>query len=310
MFKKRPRPSTCPSKREAGYWRKRLFKNSFNYRGKRVEVRFWSVKIQLFGKRKTFPLGSRRRAQAAEEACLIYQMLVEHGWEATNQTRVRQRPQSRTAPGLQISPASIPFDGAYWKHRLILRKFPEPPMSTAKSEFSIRIEHDRKSQFFPLGTGDENEAAGRAMLIYRTVVNEGWDHANESFPRELSLALRWQDNPLAWTYTTIHTRQNGGPVKPVPDRASLPAERSIVFIERDAGIRHALAACANGQEGFRCDTSFDGAKEAVREIPRRRVDLVLANHDFPDEAGVACFEELQRARPGLVVLSYSVFMDC
>ena len=309
MSKKRPRQSNGPSKREAAYWRRRLFKNSFSYRGKHVEVRCWSVKIQLFGKRKTFSLSSRRRAQAAEEACLIYQTLVEHGWEATNESRVRQGSQSRAAPGPQISPASIPFDGAYWTHRLILRKFPEPPTSTAKSEFSIRIEHDRKSQFFPLGTGDENEAADRAMRIYRTVVNEGWDRANESFPRELSLALRWQDNPLAWTYTTIHTRQSSGPAKPVPHQTSLPLERNIVFIEQDAGIRFALAACANSQEGFRCDTSFGGAQEAAREIPRRRVDMVLANHDLPDEAGVACFEELQRVRPGLVVLSYSVFMD-
>jgi DNA-binding NarL/FixJ family response regulator len=121
--------------------------------------------------------------------------------------------------------------------------------------------------------------------------------------------LRWQDNPLAWTYTTIHTRRTGGPSKPAPNHATLPLERHIVFIEHDAGIRFALAAHANSQEGFRCDTAFVGAAEALSEIPRRRVDMVLANHDLPDEAGVACFEELQRVRPGLVVLSYSIFAD-
>lgn len=267
------------------------------------------MKIQHFGKRKTFSLSSHQRAQAADEACQIYQTIIEHGWEAMNHSLVKHGSPSRATRGLQISSASIPVDGAYWKHRLILRKYPEPLPSQSNKEFSIRIEHARTSQYFPLRTSDEKAAADAAMRIYRTVVNKGWDRANESFPRELSLALRWQDNPLAWTYTTIHTRRISGPSEPAPNHAALPLERNIVFIERDAGIRFALAACANSQEGFRCDTAFAGAAEALREIPRRRVDLVLANHDLPDEAGVACFEELQRARPGLVVLSYSVFTD-
>jgi len=309
VFKNRPRASALPSKREPAYWRQRLFKNSFTYQGKRVEVRSWSVKIQLFGKRKTFSLSSRHRAQAAEEACQIYQTLIEHGWEATNHSHLEHGSQSRVAAGSRISPASIRFDGAYWIHRLILRKYPEPLQSPAKSEFSIRIEHARSRQYFPLGTSDENEAALRAMSIYRTVVNKGWDRANESFPRELSLALRWQDNPLAWTYTTIHTRRSSDPAKPVRDRSGQPPPRNVVFIEPDAGIRFALASCANSQEGYRCDTAFTGAGEALREIPRLRVDLVLANHDLLDETGVRCFEELHQVRPGLVVLSYSVFTD-
>ena len=309
MFKKRPRSSASPAKREPAYWRERLFKNAFTYKGKRVEIRAWSVKFQLFGKRKTFSLSSRHRAQAAEEACQIYQTISEQGWEATNHSPMETDAQSPVAPDSQISPASIPFDGAYWKHRIILRKYPEPLQSKSNSEFSIRIEHARTSQYFPLGTSDENEAANRAMRIYGTVVNKGWASANENFPRELSLALRWQDNPLAWTYTTMHTRQSNGPAKPVPHQTGQPLERSVVFIEPDAGIRFALAACANSQKGFRCDIAFAGAAEALREIPRRPVDIVLANHDLPDEVGVACFEELHRVRPRLVVLSYSVFMD-
>jgi DNA-binding NarL/FixJ family response regulator len=309
VFKKRPRAAALPSKREPAYWRQRLFKNSFTYRGQRVEVRSWSVKIQFFGKRKTFSLGSRHCARAAEEACQIYQTLIEHGWEATNHKQVAHGSPSRAASDSRKSPASIPFDGAYWMHRLILRKYPEPLQSPAKSQFSIRIEHARTWQYFPLGTSDEKEAALRAMSIYRTVINQGWDRANARFPRELSLALRWQDNPLAWTYTTIHTRPRSEPAKPVFDRSGRPPERHVVFIEPDAGIRFALAHCASSQEGYRCDTAFTGAREAQREIPRRRVDLVLTNYDLLDETGVACLEELHRVRPGLVVLSYSVFTD-
>jgi DNA-binding NarL/FixJ family response regulator len=309
VFKKRPRATALPSKQEPAYWRGRLFKNSFTYQGKRREVRNWSVKIQLFGKRKTFSLSSRHRAQAAAEACQIYQILTEHGWEATNHSHVKHGSQFPVAAGSRISPASIPFDGAYWRRRLILRKYPEPLQPSAKGEFSVRIEHARTKQYFPLGTSDENEAALRAMSIYRTVVNKGWDRANERFHRELSFALRWQDSPLAWTYTTIHTRRSGGVPAPVPDRPGQPPARNVVFIEPDAGIRFALVACANSQEGYRCDAAVSGAREALREIQRRRVDLVLANHDSLGETDVACLEELHQIRPGLVVLPYSVFAD-
>lgn len=309
MFKKRLRTTTRSSKRDPAYWRDCLYKNVFSYKGRQVEVRAWSVKIQLLGKRKAFTLSSRSRAQAAGEACQIYQTIVEHGWEALNHSRARTGSQSHVAPGLQISPVSISYDGEYWKHRLIHRKYPEPSPSQPDHAFSVRIEHARTSHYFPLGTSDENEAVARAMRIYRTVVNKGWASADESFPRELSLALRWQDNPLAWTYTTFHTSPSPGPVKPAPNKTGRPLERSVVFIEPDVGIRSALASCTNSHEGFRCDATFASAAEALREIPPRAVDLALANHDLPAEAGMACFEELQRVLPGLVVLSYSVFAD-
>ena len=104
MFKKRPRSLAPPAKREPAYWRERLFKNAFTYKGKRVEIRAWSVKFQLFGKRKTFSLSSRNRAQAAEEACQIYQTISEEGWEATNHSPMETDAQSPVAPARRFHP--------------------------------------------------------------------------------------------------------------------------------------------------------------------------------------------------------------
>ncbi len=310
MFKKRLRKATHHSKRDPAYWRERLFKNVFTYKGKSVAVRSWSVKIQLFGKRKSFTLSSSNRAQAAGEACQIYQTVIEQGWEAvTHRRRTEIHPRTNGAARPLVSPDSVPYDAEYWKRRLIHREYPEPRPSQSEREFSVRIEHARNSQYFPLGTSNENEAAALAMRIYRAVVNKGWANANACFPRELSLAIRWQDNPLAWTYTTLHSRQSNDPPKPVPDQTGRRPEHGVVFIEPDGGIRLALATCANEQEGFRCDATFASVAEALREIPRHRVDLALVNHDLPDEAGEARLEELDRVRPGLAVLSYSVFED-
>ena len=305
MSRKRLRTAKAISKRDPAYWRERLFKNAFTYKGRRSEVRCWSVKIQLLNKRKSFTLSSQDRAQAAGEACQIYQTIIEQGWEAVTQRRMGTG--ARTPSGSLISPASISYDAEYWKHRLIHRKYPETQKPQKDREFAVRMAHGHTSHYFPLGTSNENEAAGKAMGIYGTIVNDGWERANQSFPRELALGLRWQDNPLAWTYTTFHTRQAPAPPKPV--QSTRPPERSVVFIEPDAGVRYALATYANGQDGFRCDATFVGAAEAKREILRRKVDLVLVNHELPDEAGRACFEEMHRIWPGLVVLPYSVFTD-
>jgi DNA-binding NarL/FixJ family response regulator len=235
------------------------------------------------------------------EACQIYQMVFARGWESASQSRIS------AAPTLG-APPSFRYDVEYWKQRLIHRRYPEPPYSQRVHELSVCIEHACVSQYFPLGTSEENESASKAMRIHQTVINKGWAAANACFPRELSLAFRWQDNPLAWTYTTIHTSSDSGTGKPVTERASPLPETRVVFIEPDSGIRSALAALANSMEGFRCDATFSGAAEAFREIPSRGADLAFANHDLP-EAGMASLEDLQRVRPNLVVLSYSVFED-
>jgi len=295
------------SKFDPAYWKTRLFKNTFTYKGSRVEVSGWSVKIQLFGKRKTFSLAARARAQAAGEACEIYQSILDHGWEGVSQGDGRAISRPATKSRSVISPASIGSDVEYWKRRLLPRKYPEQQKSPGPGGFSVRIEHARRSRYFPLGTSDETEAASRAMRIFQVVVSKGLAAACASFPCELSLALRWQDCPLAWTYTTIHTATSAG--SPAMGASGRSRQYSVALIEPDSGIRLALAVCVNGQRGFQCAAAFSDTEVALREIPRRRVDLVLANHDLRTGPGATCLEELRRAVPGVAGLSYSVFED-
>lgn len=308
MAKKRLRQTTPISKRDPAYWQERLYKNVFSYKGEQVEVRSWTVKIQVLGKRKAFALNFTDRAQAAGEACHIYQTICDHGWEALNHGRGKAVSSDSLAASSAISPASISHDAEYWKNRLIHRNYPEPPQPQKNREFSVRIEHARTTHYFPLGTSNENEAAAQAIRIYRSVLNKGWSHAKENFPRELSLALRWQDNPLAWTYTTLHSRP-GSTAKSVGSLAERPKSRRVAFVEPDAGVRSALADCADSQAGFCCVATFASAADALRELPKINVEIALANHALSDEEGAACFEELHRRLPNLVVLSYSVFSD-
>jgi DNA-binding NarL/FixJ family response regulator len=320
VFKKRPRPPPTPqpdsaavqplSKTEPEYWERRLFKNTFTYKGRRREVKNWSIKLQLFGRRKTFALTASDRAQAAVEACHIYQTIQTQGWDAVGQRRGGAGFLSRAMPPADGHTAAGPaWDEAIWRRRLIHRRYPEPKSPPAAREFSVRIEHAGTSRYFPLHTADENQGAAEALRIHRTVVEQGWAVANQKYARELTVALRWLEDPLAWTYTTFHTWISGQPLPALArDDGNFPA-RHVAIIEPDAGIRFALAACANSQDGFRCGAVCANAAEAAREIPRRKVDLVLVNFALPDQSGPACVQELQRLKPAVIGLCFSVFED-
>src|ERR1700732_3305321 len=63
-------------------WSRRLFKNSYTRRGRRIRLRAWSIKIQHRGRRHTFSLGAVPRAVAADRAHALYRTIVTRGWDA------------------------------------------------------------------------------------------------------------------------------------------------------------------------------------------------------------------------------------
>src|SRR2546423_4984852 len=134
MVKKRPRVRS-PGRRgtrvrsgppqfklEPAYWRRRLFRNTFTYRGDRRHVLHWSVKIQHLGQRKSFSLQASDPNDAAREACRIYRIVVTHGWDAVPRVPP-QKPAAMTKipAGGRINAATAPLDRAYWMERLIQR---------------------------------------------------------------------------------------------------------------------------------------------------------------------------------------------
>ena len=181
-------------------------------------------------------------------------------------------------------------------------------MKTAR-ELSVQIGHQGASHYFPLGTDDPKLAAKRALRIYQAVTSQGWKTANERFRRELTVAFRWFDNPLAWTYTTIHAQSNI-PRQPSADAFNArTGSLKVAIAESDGGIRQALVWCLNHMDGFCCAAAFASAAEALRELPRQSACLVLVSHSLADKPGTACLEELKVAAPGVAGLLYSVYED-
>jgi DNA-binding NarL/FixJ family response regulator len=267
------------------------------------------VKIQLFGKRKTFSLDSRDPALAATEACQIYQTIAARGWDAIGNRAGRFVPATISSDRETSPDESAILDASYWRGRLIHRKHPEPSNGQNRNELSARIEHAGIRRYFPLGTNVETVAAAEAMRIHQSVIKEGWASINLRFKRELTLAFRWLDNPLAWTYTTIHSWTSGDEPATRPDRPAMPGARKLAVVEPDASVRYALAACVNAHERFECTAAYSSVPDAAREINWALPDLIMINFSLPDQSGLAALEELQELRPGLAGLFYSEFED-
>ncbi len=305
MSKKRPRTVTSPlgvpplagSKQQPAYWRERLFKSRYTYKGKLHEVHHWSVKIQHQGQRKTFSLRSSSRSQAATEACELYQALVRQDRKGAIPPGGLSLVPTRLQPDEPALAAADKFDIGYWEQRLIHREYTMSLEPAAPAELSVRIDHGGTGHYFPLGTDDRHLAARLALRIYQTIADQGWEAANKQFSRELTLAFRWLDVPLGWTYTTIHTLNmlsRTGPAEPYPGAAGVC---EVAVAESDAGTRHALDWCINHMEGFRCVATFGSAAEALRESMRRRVHLVLVSHSLADKPGTVCLAEIKIAVP-------------
>ena len=212
------------SKSDPAYWKTRLFRNSYFYKGKRFQVRNWAVKIQLLGLRKTFSLRAAGSEQAAAEACRIYQLLLSEGWE-----------------------------------RLL-----------------------------------QQESCS--------------DETLNKFPRELTIAFRWSDRPLAWTYATICTRPQ---VEELPNAKTnlLRSERvRVAIVERDTRISQALAWCVHQSEHFSCAGVYSEIAAAVQSLKTWPAQLILINHILWGKADAVGLEKFG-SFPGVARLNYSVYED-
>lgn len=308
MAKKRPRAQRrLPSKIESKYWKNRLFRSSFSYRGRLHEVNHWSVKIQHLGKRRTFSLSAEAVGAAAAEAREIYKAILSRGWEKAVAQHQQRSAKARMPSALADSPERAGLDAAYWKPRLIHRKYTEAFHANLERELSVRIDHSGTNFYFPLGTDHPAVAAKNAARIFRAVEKQGWANACRRFPRELSVAFRWSDNPLAWTYTTIHTQIDSG-IALVSFTAQF-TKLKVGIVESDPGIRQALAWCINQQDGCCCAAAFASAGAAVDEVRRRSIDLFLVSQNLSDKPGIECLNQLNSIDPKTYALLFSVFED-
>ena len=281
-----------------------MFKNFYTYRGRRITVKRWSVKIQHGRIRRTVSLVAKNRTAASVEAQAIYQTILTQGWDAV-------APPGRPGggplgPDFGAEREPLPkTDIRYWKRRLLLRQQPSPANPALSAALSTRIEHAGINHYFPLGTPDEEAAAAKAHEIYLAVVKHGWEAVDQRFPRELTVGVHWAENPLAWTYATVHTLVDG----PLPKVGHAPTNTGqhvrVAILEPDAGVRRALVKCVNSQTGFACRATYSTARDALSDLPRCAPDLALVNGSSPEVAAAEFSDKLQRLARKLPIVFFT-----
>lgn len=281
-----------------GYWRTRLFRNSYTRGGRRREVRGWRVKIQIQGRRTTYRLKASEREVAAREALALFRSLrggreVAEGSEGTG---IGEEPSRAWEASYSERPGF---------RRLRLVRRPYVPISPGGGVWSVWLEREGQGYYFPLGTEEIEEAERRARRLQLQLVQEGMERLVWHHPREATVAIRWCADPVMWSYFSLHTTP-GGPMSVARRRAVL---LSLAVVEPDPALGSALVACLNAQPGCRVIGVWARATDALGVLARQKPDLILLNQTLDGIPGADFVTRLRQLEPGLATLFYSVCGD-
>jgi DNA-binding NarL/FixJ family response regulator len=200
------------------------------------------------------------------------------------------------------------LDAAYWRERLLHRRYRFPASDEPEENFTAQIEHGGAGFFFPLGSADEKTAAAKALEIYVSATKRGWSATNKQYSRELIVSFEWCMNPVLWTYTTIHTSV-GRRTSKKPASASVKHSPDAVFVvELDEGVRRALCWCVDQQAGF-YSVACDSVKSFPRMLEQRKPRMVLLNRNLAGLVGFKSPDRIAPIHPGVPLLTYSLHVD-
>jgi hypothetical protein len=173
------------------------------------------------------------------------------------------------------APAPADDDLEPWKARLMHRRYTDEARLAPVLELSARIEHLGTAFYFPLGSEETRIAAAKACQIHEVCMERGWDVVRQQFAREIALAVLWNSNPFACTYTTLITELKDAARKP----STIPPAPGLIrvgIVEPESGVRRALARWIDYNSGFRCVHTFKDLREAEPHLGG--IDLLLFHH--------------------------------
>ena len=84
---------------------------------------------------------------------------------------------------------------------------------------------------------------------------------------------------------------------------------NIAIVEDNRITRDGLETIVNLSPDFRCIATFATAEDALRELPKLPVELVLMDIQLPNLSGVECVAKLKELRPELKAIMVTVYED-
>ncbi|HQV00277.1 MAG: response regulator transcription factor [Bacteroidia bacterium] len=83
----------------------------------------------------------------------------------------------------------------------------------------------------------------------------------------------------------------------------------IALVEDRDDIRNAMQILLNSEEGFKCTHVFTNGADAVNQIPKLEIDVVLMDIDLPVLNGIESVKQLKTIKPDLLFMMVTVFED-
>ena len=84
---------------------------------------------------------------------------------------------------------------------------------------------------------------------------------------------------------------------------------SVALVEDNAGLRQSLRLLLEHTPGIGCAGVFADGEEALRELPKRAVDVVLMDIHLPGMSGIECTRRLRELLPAARVIIVTVYRD-
>ena len=84
---------------------------------------------------------------------------------------------------------------------------------------------------------------------------------------------------------------------------------NIAIVEDNRITREGLETIVNLSPDFRCIATFATAEDALRELPKLPVELVLMDIQLPNLSGVECVAKLKELMPALKAIMVTVYED-
>lgn len=249
-------------------WERRVYRNTYTRRGERREVGGWSVKLQWRGERRTLRLRAREREQAAREAQDLFRELRRGGWAAVEVYRAGSWPVSWVTGrgGVEVETGAIG-----------LRKYVSDLNPGFERELFVELTREGTVEQVALGTERREEAMLRAREVRRELEEGGWERIRMGWPREVTVAVFWQANPMTCTYTTFLSSPAHGVAVGVGGGGSGSGRGwRVLVIEPDGSVRRALVGWLSQGRGVEM---VRGVEEVPASGRGEEWHILLASQD-------------------------------